>query len=132
MIFLDNDVLNAFRQPNPDQTVLSYLQTHRSEQWLIPSIVLYEFVSYYDTRAKQNRERQQITARVDGIAALDESAAAEAANIEANLDAAGTSLDTADLLIAAIARDRGGTLVTRNKNDFDKSPIHHLMDVDIV
>jgi predicted nucleic acid-binding protein len=132
MIFLDNDVLNAFRQPIPDDTVVSYLQEHRSKQWLVSSIVLYEFLSYHDTKAKQNRERRQIKSRVDGIAPLDESAAAEAANIGARLSAAGTSLDTGDLLIAAIARDQGGTLATKNKTDFDKTPIHELMDVDIV
>lgn len=132
MIFLDNDVLNEFRRPDPDESVVSYLQQHRSEQWFVPSVVLYEFVSYHDTRADQNRERTQIESRVDGIAPLDGDAATEAANIEASLSRAGTSLDTADLLIAGIARDRGGRLATRNENDFDKRPVHELLDVDIV
>lgn len=132
MIFLDDDVLNEFRRPDPDPAVLSYLQNRQSDQWLVPSIVLYEFLSFHRSQAKRNRERQQIQSRVDGIVPLDENAAAEAANIETSLESAGTSLDTGDLLIAAIARDRGATLTTRNENDFDKTPIHDLMDVDIV
>lgn len=132
MIFLDNDVLAEFRRQNPDRAVVSYLQQHRSEQWFVPSVVLYEFLSFHSSEARQNQERQQIQSRVDGIAPLDDEAAAEAAAIESKLDTAGTSLDGADLLIAGIARSRGGTLATRNKNDFDKPPIHQLMDIDIV
>jgi predicted nucleic acid-binding protein len=80
----------------------------------------------------QNRRRQQLNQRVDKIASLDADAASEAAKMEADLQNAGASLNTADLLIAAIARDQGATLATGNKNDFDKQPIHQLMDVDIV
>lgn len=132
MIVLDNDVLVEFRRPNPDPVVLSYLQSHRSDPWLVPSVVLYEFLSFYDSTSKQDQERRAIKARVDGIASLDEGGAAEAAAIKSKLSSVGTSLDARDLLIAATARERGGTLATRNKNDFDKQPIHQLMSVDIV
>lgn len=98
----------------------------------MPSIVLYEFLSYHETQAEQRREREAITSRFDRIVSLDEGAAVEAANLEPRLAAAGTSLDTADLFNAAIARDRDGTLVTRNENDFDKQPIHELLNVDVL
>lgn len=132
MIVFDNDVLNEFRLPEPDERVVSYLQEHSSEQWFVPSIVLYEFLSYHETQAEQRREKEAITSRFDGVAPFDESAAVEAAHLESRLAAAGTSLDTADLFIAAIARDRDGTLVTRNENDFDKQPIHELLNVDVL
>lgn len=131
MICLDNDVLDGFVRPNPDPDVISYLSKHQNDQWIVPSVVLYEFLSFYSP-SMQNRRRQQLNQRVDTIASLDADAASEAAKMEANLQNAGTSLDTADLLIAAIARDQGATLATRNKTDFDKQPIHQLMDVDIV
>jgi predicted nucleic acid-binding protein len=49
-----------------------------------------------------------------------------------SLTSAGTSLDVPDLLIAAAAREHGCTLATRNKNEFDKQPIHELLSVDII
>lgn len=131
MICLDNDVLDGFVRPNPDPDVIPYLSNRQNDQWIVPSVVLYEFLSFYNS-SMQNRRRQQLNQRVDKIASLDEDAASEAAKIEANLQNAGASLNTADLLIAAIARDQGATLATRNKNDFDKQPIRQLMDVDIV
>ena len=132
MIFLDNDVLDGFVRPDPDSAVLSYLSSHQSEQWIVPSVVLYEFLSFYNSQSDRNLKRRQLKNRIDGIAPLDEHAAAEAADLEVSLRKIGTSLETGDLLIAATARNRGGTLATRNKNDFDKTPTHQLMDVDIV
>lgn len=132
MIFLDNDVLDGFVRPNPDEAVISYLQNHRSEQWIVPSVVLYEFLSFYSSQSTRHTRRRQLNDRIDGIVPLDEDAAAQAASLEVSFDNAGVSLDTGDLLVAAIARSRGGTLATRNKNDFDKAPIHELMAVDIV
>jgi len=58
--------------------------------------------------------------------------AVEAANMRARLETAGTDLDLADLLAAATAREAGATFVTANVNDFDKTPIHQLMDIDVV
>ncbi|SEP07246.1 hypothetical protein/tRNA(fMet)-specific endonuclease VapC [Halorientalis persicus] len=131
MICLDNDVLDGFVRPHPDPDVVSYLSNHQTEQWIVPAVVLYEFLSFYNP-SMQNRRRQQLKKRVDEIGAFDADAASEAAEMESKLQNVGTSLDTADLLIAAIARERGATLATRNKNDFDKRSIHQLMDVDIV
>ncbi|MFB6151463.1 MAG: type II toxin-antitoxin system VapC family toxin [Haloarculaceae archaeon] len=66
------------------------------------------------------------------MADLSADVAAEAANLCARLETTDTSLDLADLLIAATAREHGATLATANENEFDKGPIHDLMDVDIV
>jgi len=40
--------------------------------------------------------------------------------------------DCADLLNLATAHTAGGTFLTRNKDDFDKEPLHELADVDVV
>ncbi|WP_328766979.1 type II toxin-antitoxin system VapC family toxin [Haloarcula nitratireducens] len=63
---------------------------------------------------------------------FDEDTAEEAANIESALRSAGTSLKVGDLLIAATARQHGATLVTADKKDFDKQPIHQLLDIDVL
>jgi predicted nucleic acid-binding protein len=38
----------------------------------------------------------------------------------------------ADLLHAATARANGATFVTCDASDFDKAPLHQLMDIDII
>ena len=120
----------ASRQSYPD--VSEYLTSHSSEPWLLPSIVLFEYLQWYlahDTIQTQRRNAEQV---VDAVVAVDAAVAEQAANIRARLASAGPSLDTPDLLIATVARERGCTLATRNENDFDKSPIHELLTVDIV
>jgi len=52
--------------------------------------------------------------------------------METSLDRAGVSLNDVDLLIAATASQQQATFVTADKNDFDKDPIHELLDIDIV
>lgn len=132
MIVLDTDVLVEWGRPNTAQAVHSYLSRRTDEQWVVPSVGLYEYLNYYNSQSRRRTERRRITNRVDGIVPFDTDAALEASDIENLLAQSGTSLGAGDLLVAAIARSRGGTLATRNKNDFDKKPIHQLMDVDIV
>ena len=132
MLLLDNDVLRKYRDANPDPTVVSYLATHSSDPWAISAIVLYESLSYYDAQSRRQRQQYELTQLLNEILAFDGNTALEAATLEASLDAAGTALDAADLLIAATARQHGATLVTANKNDFDKQPIHELLDVDVI
>lgn len=133
MLYLDNDVLRKFASPDPDPAIVDYLAGRSSDPWAISSVVLYEFLSYYENQAtRQARLNTLKNDVVDEISPFDEDAAVEAANMENTLANAGTSLDAADLLIAATARNNGGTLATGNVNDFDKTPIHQLMDVDIV
>ena len=132
MIVLDTDTLIDWGRSGTSGTVSNYLSARTTHQWVIPSIALYEYLTFYDSQSRRRRERQRIENLTDDILPFDADAAQEAADIENLLESAGASLDTGDLLIAAIARDRGGILATRNKNDFDKTPIHQLMDVDIV
>ena len=63
---------------------------------------------------------------------FDGDTAAEAASMETSLEAAGVSLNDVDLLIAATARQHQATFVTADRNDFDKTPLHELIDIDIV
>ena len=51
---------------------------------------------------------------------LDDLAAMRAADIYQELRAAGTLIDTGDLLIAGIATSRGMAVITRNRRDFQR------------
>jgi len=132
MICLDNDVFSRYASRESYPSVSNYLTSHSSEPWLIPSIVLFEYLQQYSSHNTIQNERRKAEQSVDGVIPIDEDVAEQAANIRARLAAAGTALAVPDLMVAAAAREQDCTLVTRNKNDFDKSPIHELMSVDIV
>jgi predicted nucleic acid-binding protein len=132
MLCLDNDVLRKYARPEPDENVVSYLAGHSSEPWIVPSVVLFEYLQHFEAQHRISNERQQIETTFDAVAPMNAAVAEEAANLRARLAEAGTSLDVPDLLVAATARTEGATLATANKNDFDKTPIHELLTVDIV
>ncbi|WP_262177264.1 type II toxin-antitoxin system VapC family toxin [Haloarcula laminariae] len=132
MILLDNNIVRKYARPDPDEAVLDYLSAHRSEPWGISALVLYEFLSYYESQSKQRARRHQLTQAVDDVLPFDADTAAEAASMETSLDDAGISLDGVDLLIAATARQHQATLATADRNDFDKGPVRELLDIDIV
>ena len=132
MLYLDNDVLAKFARPAPDPAVVQYLKTHSSEPWGISALVAYEFVSFYPQSQRRDKFQQLEQRVLNEVSPIDTETSLEAADLRSLLEDAGTSLDTGDLFIAATARQHGGTLATANKNDFDKEPIHELLDIDIV
>jgi predicted nucleic acid-binding protein len=132
MICLDNDVFSRYASQKSYPAVSDYLAAHSTEPWLLPSIVLFEYLQRYSADARIQKERRTAEGAVDGIIPVDADVATQAANVRARLASAGTALDVHDLLIAAAAREHGCTLATRNKNDFDKQPIHELLCVDII
>lgn len=132
MICLDNDVFSRYASQESYPAVATYLSDHRTEPWLIPSVVLFEFLQRYSAHDTIREQRRRAEESVDGVIPVDADVAQQAANIRARLASAGTSLAVPDLLVAATARETDCTLVTRNKNDFDKTPIHQLLDVDII
>lgn len=132
MLYLDNDVLAKFARPHPDPTVVEYLKRRHDEPWAISAIVAYEFVSYYDQSQQRSKLQQLETEIFEEITPFDARTSLEAARLGSLLESAGTSLDTADLMVAATARHRDATLVTANARDFDKDPIHQLLDLDII
>lgn len=132
MLYLDNDVLAKFARPNPNPAVVQYLKARNAEPWGISALVAYEFVSFYPRSQRQEKLRRLEQDVLNEISPIDTRTSLEAANIRSLLESTGTSLDTGDLLVAATARQHSGTLATANKTDFDKQPIHELVDVDIV
>ncbi|AUX08399.1 tRNA(fMet)-specific endonuclease VapC [Halalkaliarchaeum desulfuricum] len=132
MICLDNDVFSRYASQESYPAVTTYLSDHSTEIWVIPSVVLFEFLQRYSAHDTIREQRRLAEQSVDGVIPVDADVAQQAANMRGRLAAAGTSLAVPDLLVAAAAREADCTLVTRNKNDFDKVPIHQLLDVDII
>jgi predicted nucleic acid-binding protein len=132
MICLDNDVFTRYASRASYPAVDRYLADHVNEPWAVPALVLFEYLNQFGSHDSIRIERENAVDAVDTVLVFDADVAQEAANLGARLATTGTSLDLADLLIAATARANGATLVTRNSNDFDKAPIHELLDVDLV
>ena len=78
------------------------------------------------------RARTRLTSTLDRIIDFTENTALEAAYLEERLQEQGMSLDPVDLLNLATAHTDGATFVTHNQNDFNKGPLHALVDVDVV
>lgn len=132
MLCLDNDVFRNYTNQPPDRDVVNYLAAHHEEPWGLPALVLFEWLQLYDSHATIRTKRDQAEELVDEVLALDADVAVEAANMRARLATVETSLDLADLLAAATARQADSTFVTANRNDFDKPPVHELLDVEIL
>ncbi|MFW5950205.1 MAG: type II toxin-antitoxin system VapC family toxin [archaeon] len=132
MLYLDNDILAKFARPNPDPVVVQYLRDRHAEPWGISALVAYEFLSFYPRSQQQEKLRQLEEDVLNEISPIDTRTSLQAANLRSLLGDAGTSLDTGDLFVAATTRRHGGALLTANANDFDKQPIHELLDVEIV
>lgn len=132
MLCLDNDVFRKFTTDPPDQNVVDYLAERHEEPWALPATVLFEWLQIYESHDTIRSKRSAVDKVIDEVLVIDDDVAVEAANMRARLAAGDTSLELADLLAAASAREAGATFATANKNDFDKRPIHELMDVDIV
>lgn len=132
MICLDNSVLRKYADPDPDPRVVAYLESHASDVWMVPAIIAYEFYSADSTRSEIERLQILLRDAVDEVRPFTDDVAVEAAVLEGSLRQQNRSLATADLLSAATAREAGATLATVDKGDFDKKPLHELLDIDII
>lgn len=132
MLCLDNSVVAKFARPDPDTNVVSYLKRNATEQWVVPATVMFEYLRYYSSQSAVHRQQQALTENIEQIAPLNGDVAVEAVLLENSLAKQDISLNLADLLHAATARESGATFVTCDSSDFDKAPIHQLMDIDII
>lgn len=129
MLCLDNSVLAKFARPDPDANVVSYLKRNASEPWAIPVTVLFEYLRYYSSGSAVHQHKHALDQRIQRILPLNEDVAVEAVLLEHSLTQHDVRLDLADLLHAATARENGATFVTCDAADFDRAPIHELMDI---
>ena len=130
MIVLDRDVV--VKLVESDQTVVQHLQQYSSEEWTIPALVAWESYKAQDSRTGMQRTRTLLRSNFDRIIDFSDDTALEAAYLDEKLRSQGVTLPTVDLLHLAAAHAEGGTFVTHDRNDFDKPPLHDLVNVDII
>ena len=130
MIVLDRDVV--VKLVESDQTVVQHLQQYSSEEWTIPALVAWESYKAQDSRTGVQRTRTLLRSNFDRIIDFSDDTALEAAYLDEKLRSQGVTLPTVDLLHLAAAHAEGGTFVTHDRNDFDKPPLHDLVNVDII
>jgi len=130
MIVLDRDILVKLVESN--QAVIDHLKQYRGEEWTIPSLVAWESYKAQDSRQAMLQAQRRLQSDFDRILNFSDDAALEAAYLQDRLQSQDSSLDTVDLLNLATAHNEGATFVTHNKNDFDRSPVGDLADIDVV
>ena len=130
MIVLGRDVVTKLVES--DQTVVQHLQQYNSEEWTTPALVAWESYKAQDSRTGMQRTRTLLRSNFDRIIDFSDDTALEAAYLDEKLRSQGVTLPTVDLLHLAAAHAEGGTFVTHDRNDFDKPPLHDLVNVDII
>lgn len=130
MIVLDRDIVAKLVET--DRSVIQHLHQYRGEEWTIPALVALESYKAQTSRTEMRRTQSTLRSNFDRIIDVTDDTALEAAYLDAKLQSQGVNVPSVDLLNLAAAHEAGGTFVTHNKNDFDKPPLHELVDVDIV
>lgn len=104
-------------------SVVTRLQALAPQQIVLPALVVFE-VSFGLRRVNRVESLDAFAMMVESATLLDfdREAADHAARIRVHLDAQGTPIGLADLLIAATARRHGCTLVTHNTREFERVP----------
>lgn len=131
MIVLDNDIAVKFLRED-DELVNSHLSQYSGDVWAIPSLVSFEFFQHYDRLKVVAQTKQKLQQVFDEVLPFTAEVAVEAWRINDLLESQNVSLEPLDLLNLATSQEVGATFVTHNKNDFDKPPLHELVDVDVV
>lgn len=126
MFLLDTNVVIAIlARRNAGCLERFRLETARGAVLLLSSLVLYELrvgVAKSDRRESSRALLDAFLAAPLTIVDFDAEDAAEAAEIRAHLERAGTPIGPYDILIAAQARRRGARLVTANRRELTRVP----------
>jgi len=119
MLVLDNNLLSDYLDGK--ESARTFLKQHEQQAWAIPTIVLYEAYmgsvhGYID--GSPELIRQAVTTSMD-VLDVTQQTADEAAAIQQALLDRGVPADHPDALIAASAREHGGTFATAEKHFWD-------------
>ena len=126
MLVLDTNVVSELMKPRPDEGVLEWLDTVPMEELATTAITVMEvrfglaLLPHGRRRVLLESRFRQFLARGFSarLLAFDEAAAEECSLIRASRRRAGVSIAAEDGMIAAIARARGATVVTRDGSGF--------------
>ena len=127
MIVLDTNVLSALMRTNPEAVVVEWLDRQPADSVWLTSITVFEarFSLALLPKGRRRRSLERAFDRVltedlqSRVLNLDEMAAVTAAQLAAERQRAGRSVDLRDTLIAAIAQARRATIATRNTRHFE-------------
>lgn len=131
MIVLDTNVLSELIKQAPDQRVMRWIDSLDTASVFTTAVTAAEML-YGVARLPDGRRRQQLSDAVHGlleddlyghIEPFDERAATHYAELVSARDRAGRPIGVSDGQIAAICRNLGATLATRNVSDFEGTGI---------
>ena len=131
MIVLDTNVISELARPVPDPGVLSWLDS-LEVSGLVTTAVTAAELRYGVARLPDGHRKRELAVVVQGILTedfrarvlpFDERASVRYADVVAGRERAGRPIGIADTQIAAICRDLGATLATRNTADFEDTGI---------
>jgi toxin FitB len=127
VIILDTNVISELMRASPDARVLAWLNAFPLTELATCTVVLAELelgLAMMPAGERRRKLSDSFVALVrdsfsDRIYGLDQPAVPHYAAIGSHRKSIGRVIDTADLMIAAIAASRGFSLCTRNVTDFE-------------
>jgi predicted nucleic acid-binding protein len=131
VIVLDTNVISELTRRIPDSGVLAWLDSLEISEVATTAVTAAE-LRYGLARLPDGHRKRELTAAIRGILVedfygrilpFDERASVRYAEVVAGRDKVGRPIGVADAQIAAICRDSGATLATRNTADFEETGI---------
>lgn len=127
MIILDTNIVSALMRPEPDSTVVDWLDDQPPESVWTTSITVFEVRLGLEILAAGRRRRQLEEAFEKAleedfesrVLPFDQAAAQAAGRIAAERRRAGRTVEVRDVQIAGIVSARKATLATRNTRHFE-------------
>jgi toxin FitB len=131
VIVLDTNIISELARHVPDPGVLSWLDSLEVAETATTAVTAAE-LRYGAARLPDGPRKRELAVVIRGILAedfhgrvlpFDESASVRYADIVTGRERIGRPIGVADAQIAAICRDLGATLATRNIPDFEETGI---------
>ena len=131
MIILDTNVISELARQAPDPGVLAWLDSLDISDVATTAVTAAE-LRYGVVRLPEGHRKRELTVVIRGILAedfhgrvlpFDERASVRYADIATGRERIGRPIGVADAQIAAICRDVGANLATRNTADFEETGI---------
>jgi toxin FitB len=131
VIILDTNVISELARQIPDTGVLAWLDSLEISEVATTAVTAAE-LRYGVARLPDGHRKRELTVVIRGILVedfygrvlpFDERASIRYADVVTNRERIGRPIGAADAQIAAICRDSGATLATRNTADFEETGI---------
>lgn len=131
MIILDTNVVSELMRQQPDPNVINWIQSYNADRFTLTAITVAEIMRGL-TRLPEGKRRRELANSFDQfinkafsqkILPFDTRAAMIFGDLAANREKSGKSIDTVDMMIAAIAKTHSAAIATRNTRDFEACQI---------